>query len=79
MYVFSETSIISGNYDSWVSSINGVTSRYTTTFTTNNNQFTFAVCCPTNGDLTILYTTNGTTLSHIDPANPNRVVTYTRQ
>jgi hypothetical protein len=29
--------------------------------------------------LTILYTTDGNTISHIDPANPNRVITYTRQ
>jgi len=79
-YVFSETSIISGNYDAWVSTINGQTTRYMTTWTTTNvNQMTFDICCPTSADITILYTTTGNTLTHIDPANPNRVITYTRQ
>ena len=79
-YTLSETSVIAGNVDAWVSSINGaIPTRYTTTFTTSNNQMAFAVCCPTPFNMTILYTTDGTTLSHIDPANPNRVITYTRQ
>jgi hypothetical protein len=80
LYSLAETSIIAGNVDAWVSSINGgVSMRYTTTYTTTNNQMAFDICCPTGGSLTILYTSNGTTLSHVDPANPNRVITYTRQ
>jgi len=79
-YVFSETSIISGNYDAWVSTINGQTTRVMTTWTTmGGNQMTFDICCPNSSSVTILYTTSGNTLTHIDPANPNRVITYTRQ
>jgi hypothetical protein len=80
MYSLSETSIISGNWDAWVSSTNGAAEvRYTTNFTVTNNQLAFTFCCPGAGNLTILYTTNGSTLSHVDSANPNRVITYTRQ
>jgi hypothetical protein len=79
-YSLAETSVIAGNVDAWVASTNGGPAmRYTTTFTTTNNQMAFEFCCPTVGALTILYTTTATTLSHIDPANPNRVITYTRQ
>jgi hypothetical protein len=78
-YVFSETSIISGNDDAWVSTINGMTARYMTSFTVNGNQMAFAICCPNSSNVTISYTTNGNTLTHIDPANANRVITYTRQ
>jgi hypothetical protein len=79
-YSLSETSVIAGNIDAWVASTNGqLPVRFTTTFTTTGNQMVFAFCCPTSGSLTILYTTDGTTLSHIDAGNPNRVITYTRQ
>jgi hypothetical protein len=79
-YSLSETSVITGNFDAWVASTNGGAEvRYTTTYTTNNNQLAFNVCCPSFFNLTILYTTNGTTISYIDPANPNRVITFTRQ
>jgi hypothetical protein len=53
--------------------------RYTTTFVAAGNQMTFTFCCPTVGTLPITYTTDGATLRHIDPVNPNRVVVYTRQ
>jgi hypothetical protein len=80
MFSLSETSIISGNLDAWVSSTNGQAPvRYTTTFTTSNNQMAFTFCCPATGNLTITYTTDGMTISNVDPANPNRVITYTRQ
>jgi len=79
-YTLAETSVISGNMDAWVASTNGNPPvRYTTTFTTTNNQMAFTLCCPTPGNLTISYTTDGTTISHVDPANPNRIITYTRQ
>jgi hypothetical protein len=79
-YSLSETSVIGGNIDAWVASTNGQPPvRFTTTFTTTNNQMAFTFCCPTAGNLTISYTTDGATLSHIDAANPNRVITYTRQ
>jgi hypothetical protein len=79
-YVFSETSVISGNYDAWVSNTNGTVTRVMSTFVTSNmNQMTFDLCCPTTTNVTILYTTDGNKLTHIDPANPNRVITYTRQ
>ena len=79
-YTLAETSVISGNMDAWVASTNGQAPvRYTTTFTTTNNQMAFTLCCPFPGNLTILYTTDGTTISHVDPANPNRIITYTRQ
>jgi hypothetical protein len=79
-YDFSETSIISGNDDAWVSTINGQTTRVMSTWTRmNGNQMTFDICCPNSMNVTILYTTSGNTLTHIDPANPNRVITYTRQ
>lgn len=81
MYSLSETSIISGNMDAWIASTNGgAPVRYTTYFTTPApNEIAFTFCCPAPGNLTILYTTDGTKLSHVDPANPNRVITYTRQ
>lgn len=79
-YSLSETSVIGGNIDTWVASTNGqAAARYTTTFTTTNNQLAFTFCCPTPGNLTILYTTDGMTITHVDPANPNRIITYTRQ
>jgi hypothetical protein len=79
-FSLAETSVIAGNMDAWISETNGQAPvRYTTTFTANNNQLAFDFCCPSGGTLTILYTTDGTTLSHVDPANPNRVITYTRQ
>jgi hypothetical protein len=79
-FTIAETSVIAGNVDAWVSSINSApTTRFTTTFTVTNNQMVMEFCCPTSLDLTITYTTDGVTLSHIDPANPNRVITYTRQ
>ena len=79
-FTLAETSVIGGNMDAWVSSTNGQAPvRYTTTFTTNNNQLAFTFCCPAAGNLTIFYTTDATTLSHVDPANPNRIITYTRQ
>ncbi|MET0595346.1 MAG: hypothetical protein ABW133_21795 [Polyangiaceae bacterium] len=81
MYSLSETSIISGNMDAWIASTNGgAPVRYTTYFTTASpNQMSFTFCCPAPANLTILYTSDGTTLAHVDPANPNRVITYTRQ
>ncbi|HMI83966.1 MAG TPA: hypothetical protein VK550_07715 [Polyangiaceae bacterium] len=79
-YSLSETSVIAGNIDTWIASMNGQPQvRYTTTITTTGNQLAFTFCCPTTGSFTILYTTDGTTLTHIDVANPNRVITYTRQ
>jgi hypothetical protein len=79
-FSLSETSIISGNIDAWIASTNGQAPvRYTTTFTTSNNQMAFVFCCPVPGNLTITYTTDGATISNVDPANPNRVITYTRQ
>ena len=79
-FSLAETSVIAGNFDAWVASTNGNPEvRYTTTFTTTNNQLAFSFCCPTAFNLTILYTTDGNTISHIDPGNPNRVITYTRQ
>jgi hypothetical protein len=79
-YAFSETSVISGHDDAWVSTVNGQTSRVMSTWTTmNGNQMTFDICCPSSSNVTILYTTSGNTLTHIDPINPNRVITYTRQ
>jgi hypothetical protein len=79
-FSLAETSVIAGNLDAWVASTNGNPEvRYTTTYVANNNQLALSFCCPTPGNLTILYTTDGTTISHIDPANPNRVITYTRQ
>jgi len=79
-FSLSETSVITGNLDAWVSSTNGNPEvRYTTTYVATNNQLAFSFCCPIGGNLTILYTTDGTTLSHIDVGNPNRVITYTRQ
>jgi hypothetical protein len=79
-YTLAETSVIGGGIDAWVASTNGQAPvRYTTTFSTVNNQLVFAFCCPAAGNLTILYTTDGTTISHVDPANPNRIIVYTRQ
>jgi hypothetical protein len=79
-YSISETSIIAGNMDAWVSSINGQTPvRYMTTFITSGNLMIFTFCCPTVVNLTISYTTDGATLSYIDPANPNRLFIFTRQ
>ena len=79
-YSLAETSVISGNLDTWVASTNGQPQvRYTTTIVVSNNQIAFTFCCPATGNLTILYTTDGVTLSHIDAGNPNRVVTYVRQ
>ena len=79
-FTLAETSVIGGNMDAWVSSTNGQAPvRYTTTFTTTNNQLAFTFCCPGAGNLTILYTTDGNTITHVDPANPNRIITYTRQ
>jgi hypothetical protein len=79
-YSLKETSVIGGNMDAWVAETNGMAAvRYTTTFTTTSNQMAFTFCCPIALNLTILYTTDGTTLSHIDSSNPNRVITYTRR
>jgi hypothetical protein len=79
-YSLAETSVITGNFDAWVASTNGqLPVRYTTTFTTVGNQLMLSVCCPAPGSLTISYTTDGTTLAHVDPLNSNRVITYTRQ
>jgi hypothetical protein len=79
-FSISETSIIAGNYDAWVSSTNGQPEvRYTTTFTTTNNQIAFTVCCPAFFNFSISYATDGITLSHVDTGNPNRVITYLRR
>jgi hypothetical protein len=79
-YTIAETSVIAGNMDAWVSSVNGqTTTRVTSTFTTTSNQMSFTFCCPTGGNLSITYKIDGDKLSHIDPANPNRVIVYTRQ
>ncbi len=80
LYSLAETSVITGNFDAWVASTNGqAPTRYTTTFTTAGNQMVLSICCPTTTPLTLSYTTNGTTLTHVDVLNPNRVITYTRQ
>lgn len=80
-YTLSETSIIAGGIDAWVSSMNGgASTRATTTMTFNSNgQMVLTFCCGGTNAVTISYSSDGTTLSHIDPLNTNRVITYTRQ
>ena len=78
-YTLAETSIISGNYDTWVSSINGnAEMRVTTTLVAMNNQISLP-CAVRGRPISDLLHDQRHTLSHIDPTNINRVITYTRQ
>lgn len=79
-YSLKQTSKFTGNVDTWVSSINGAAeAHYTATVAAASNQLNLTLCCPTTASLSVSYTATATTFQNVDPQNPNRVFTFTKQ